>query len=157
MTCFWDNAEESVEKLTLFMQGFLEHYLKHWSSQSKRNATTVLSVKNWTRNRHSDSHCWGCPKPVPTGLSGYSKPTWNLGGGDGGSAKFPQTSTKGEGDAGYFHVELVFLFSARVFYSVFPEEVFFRQKWFCDYKCVVFEKPIVNSTGNTPSLLSEGK
>ena len=28
----------------------------------------------------------------------------------------------------------------RVFYSVFLEEVFFRQKWFCDYKCVLFEK-----------------
>ena len=59
----------------------------------------------------------------------------------GGSAKFPQTSTREEGGGvGYFHVEFVFLFSARVFYSVFPEEVFFCQKWFCDYKCVLFEK-----------------
>ena len=70
MTRFWDNAEESGEKLTLFIQCFLEHYLKHWPFQSKRSATTVLSVKNWTGNRHSDSHCWRCPKPVQTGLTG---------------------------------------------------------------------------------------
>ena len=51
-------------------QHFLLHYLKNMSPQKKRKSTIVLSVKNWTRNRHSDSHCWGCPKPVQTGLTG---------------------------------------------------------------------------------------
>ena len=54
----------------LFIQGFLEHYLKHWSFQSKRSATTVRSVKNWTRNRHIECNCCRCPKPVQTGLTG---------------------------------------------------------------------------------------
>ena len=25
--------------------------------------------KNWTKNHHSDSHCWGYPKPMQTGLT----------------------------------------------------------------------------------------
>ena len=75
----------------------------------------------------------------------------------GGSAKFPQTSTRGKGDAGYFHVELVFLFSARVLYSVFPEEVFFRESDSATTSVWCLKKPIVNSTGNSPSLLAKGK
>ena len=55
-------------------------------------------------------------------------------------ANFHKLPQGGRGDAGYFHVELVFLFCARVFYSVFPEEVFFRHKGFYDYKYVMFEK-----------------
>ena len=54
-------------------------------------------------------------------------------------------------------MELAFLFFARVFYSVFPEDVFAVKNDSATTSVYCLKKPIMNSTGNSPSLLAKGK
>ena len=69
----------------------------------------------------------------------------------GGWPNFHNLPQSGTGDAGYFHVELVFsiLFFLRKCFSVKNDSA--------TTSVCCLKKTIMNSTGNGPSLLAKGK
>ena len=87
-------------------------------------------------------------------VRGYSKAPWNLGG---GSAKFPVFHKGGGGmldistwnSCFYFPLVFSILFFLRKCFSVKNDSA--------TTSVCCLKKPIVNSTGNSPSLLAKGK